>query len=111
MIIDFDKIAEEHIEGFKGGKGKLDMRAFVDDEARIMYSILRPGACSGKHQHVGTFEAMFVISGELTVHYDDYCMEVARVGQLHYCPEGHFHWFENCTDHDVVYLAIVPTLG
>ncbi len=111
MIIDFDKIAEEHIEGFKGGKGKLDMRAFVDDEARIMYSTLRSGACSGKHQHVGTFEAMFVISGELTVHYDDYCMEVARVGQLHYCPEGHFHWFENCTDHDVVYLAIVPTLG
>ena len=86
------------------------MRAFVDDKARIMYSTLRPGACSGKHQHVGTFEAMFVISGELTVHYDD-CMEVARVGQLHYCPEGHFHWFENCTDHDVVYLAIVPTLG
>ena len=82
MIIDFDKIAEEHIEGFKGGKGKLDMRAFVDDKARIMYSTLRPGACSGKHQHVGTFEAMFVISGELTVHYDE-CTEDARVGQIH----------------------------
>ncbi len=84
MIIDFDKIAEEHIEGFKGGKGKLDMRAFVDDKARIMYSTLRPGACSGKHQHVGTFEAMFVISGELTVHYDD-CTEVARVSYPALC--------------------------
>ena len=31
MIIDFDKIAEEHIEGFKGGEGKLDVRAFVDE--------------------------------------------------------------------------------
>ena len=96
MIIDFDKIAEEHIEGFKGGEGKLDMRAYVDDKARIMYS-------------TGTFEAMYVLSGELTVHYDD-TTEVARVGQMHYCPEGHFHWFENRTDHDVVYLAIVPTL-
>ena len=28
MIIDFDKITEEHIEGFKGGEGKLDVRAF-----------------------------------------------------------------------------------
>lgn len=44
MIIDFDKITEEHIEGFKGGEGKLDVRAFVDDQARIMYSTLRPGA-------------------------------------------------------------------
>ena len=58
MIIDFDKIAEEHIEGFKGGEGKLDVRAFVDDKARIMYSTLRPGACSGQHQHVGSCEAM-----------------------------------------------------
>ena len=109
MVIDFDKITEEHIEAFKGGEGKLDMRAFVDEQARIMYSTLRPGASSGKHQHAGSFEVMYVISGELTVHYGD-TTEVVRVGQLHYCPESHFHWFENCTDHDVVYLAIVPTL-
>ena len=64
MIIDFDKIKEAHIDGFKGGEGKLDMRAYVDDKARIMYSTLRPGAFSGKHQHVGTFEVMYVISGE-----------------------------------------------
>lgn len=29
MVIDFDRIAEEHIEGFKGGDGRLDMRAYV----------------------------------------------------------------------------------
>ena len=37
MVIDFDKITEEHIEGFKGGEGKLDTRAYVDNKARIMY--------------------------------------------------------------------------
>ena len=37
--------------------------------------------------------------------------EVCRVGQAHYCPEGHAHAFENRTDHDALYLAIVPTLG
>ena len=31
MIIDFEKIAEAHLEGFKGGKGKLDTRNFVDE--------------------------------------------------------------------------------
>ena len=30
MIIDFEKIAEAHIEGFKGGEGKLDTRNYVD---------------------------------------------------------------------------------
>ena len=51
MVIDFDKITEEHIEGFKGGEGKLDTRAYVDNKARIMYSTLRPGARSGEHLH------------------------------------------------------------
>ena len=110
MVIDFDKITEEHIEGFKGGEGKLDTRAYVDNKARIMYSTLRPGARSGEHLHSGIFEVMYVISGELTA-YCDGVKEIVRVGQMHYCPEGHNHWFENNTDHDVVYLAIVPTLG
>ena len=26
MVIDFEKIAEAHLEGFKGGQGKLDTR-------------------------------------------------------------------------------------
>lgn len=53
MKIDFEKIAEEHLQGFKGGDGKLDTRNYVDDKARIMYSTLRPGANSGKHKHDG----------------------------------------------------------
>lgn len=30
MVIDFEKIAEAHLEGFKGGKGKLDTRNYVE---------------------------------------------------------------------------------
>ena len=29
MVIDFEKIAEAHLEGFKGGKGKLDTRGYA----------------------------------------------------------------------------------
>ena len=109
MKIDFEKIAEEHLQGFKGGDGKLETRNYVDDKARIMYSTLRPGANSGKHKHDGSFEVMYVVSGELTAHCDE-IEETISMGQIHYCPDGHSHWFENKTDHDVVYLAIVPTL-
>lgn len=109
MIIDFEKIAEAHIEGFKGGEGKL---------TRATTSMTAPASCtprfarrrSGEHRHESTFEVIYVLSGELTFCYDGQ-EEVCRVGQAHYCPEGHTHAFENRTDHDALYLAIVPTLG
>ncbi len=55
MVIDFEKIAEAHLEGFKGGQGKLDTRNYVDDKVKIMYSTLRPGASTGLHTHVRLF--------------------------------------------------------
>lgn len=107
MIIDFDKIPELHQVGFKGGKGLLDTRNYTDDKVKIMYSTLRPGASTGLHSHEENCEVIFVVSGELTFHYDG-VVEVARVGQVHYCPQGHSHYMENLTDHDAVYFAIVP---
>ena len=40
MIIDFDKIVEEHIQGFKGGEGKLDSRS--------LKTIFQHKACTDK---------------------------------------------------------------
>ena len=97
MVIDFEKIAEAHLEGFKGGKGKLDTRNFVDDKVKIMYSTLRPGATTGLHTHEGNCEVVFVISGTATFHYDDSVEEV-RAGQVHYCPMNHAHYMENLTE-------------
>lgn len=107
MIIDFEKIPEAHINDFKGGNGELNTRNYQDDKVKIMYSTLRPGASSGLHTHEGNCEIIFVISGTLTLHYDD-DVEVCHVGQCHYCPMGHSHYMENLTDHDAVYFAIVP---
>lgn len=107
MLIDFDKIAEAHIDGFKGGKGRLDTRNYVDDKMRIMYSTLRPGATSGDHCHADNCEVVYVVSGIATFHCNGQVEEV-RAGQVHYCPMGQSHYMENLTDHDLVYLAIVP---
>lgn len=107
MIIDFNNIPEERIEGFKGGKGELLTRNFQDDRCKMMYSRLRPGASSGLHVHEANCEIVYVLEGVLTFHYDGRT-EVARAGQVHYCPRGHAHYMENLADVDAVYFAVVP---
>ena len=107
MIINFDKIAEAHIEGFKGGKGTLLTRNYADDKVKIMYSTLLPGASTGLHTHTGNCEIIYVISGVATFHYDGK-VEECHVGEVHYCPMDHSPYMENNTDHNLVYLAIVP---
>ena len=44
MIIDFSKIEAALIDGFKGGKGLLTARNYVDDNCKIMKHVLAPGA-------------------------------------------------------------------
>ncbi|MCI6671114.1 MAG: cupin domain-containing protein [Prevotella sp.] len=109
MKIDFKELALEQIVNFKGGEGRLDMRAYVDKDTRLMYCELHPGASSGKHPHCGTFEAIYVLHGELTAYCDDIEERICE-GELHYCPEGHTHWYENKSDGKVAFFAIVPTL-
>ena len=88
MVIDFDKITMQTINGFKGGQGELDMAGFSDDKVKIMRNVLKP-------------------QGELTITCDGE-REIVRAGQLHYCPMGHQHSYTNLSTEDVVFLDIVP---
>lgn len=106
MIIDFNNIPEERIDSFKGGKGLLLTHNYVDDGVRIMRSTLTPGASSGRHEHATNCEVIYILSGTMTFHYDD-LVEECHAGQVHYCPQGHSHWFENRTRENVDYYAIV----
>lgn len=107
MVIDFNEIDEQAIEGFKGGAGQLLMRSFADDKCKIMLSTLKPGASSGLHTHEQNCEIIYVLEGTLTFHYDQE-IETVHAGQVHYCPMGHQHYMENLTSTDVKYFAIVP---
>lgn len=109
MIIDFSEINPVDIDGFKGGKGILTARNYVDEQCKIMKHVLAPGASTGLHRHEGNCEIIFVLSGEATIHYDGK-VEKAVPGQVHYCPEGHSHYMENLTDKELVYFAVVPEL-
>jgi len=109
MIIDFDKLEEMAIDGFKGGNGVLLMRSHNDNDCKIMRHRLRPGVSSGMHKHEGNCEIIMVLKGEVTFHYDNN-VEIATAGQVHYCPRDHSHYMENLSDTDAEYLAIVPEL-
>lgn len=106
MKIDFKNIAEEKIMGFKGGKGELLTRNYVDDRCKIMRSVLKPGASSGLHTHEANCEIVYILSGTATFHYNDE-VETVEAGQVHYCPMGDSHYMENLQNEDLVYLAIV----
>lgn len=107
MIIDYNNIPEVTIENFRGGKGQLITRNYVDPHAKIMMSRLRPGASSGYHKHEGNSEIVYIISGHGHFDYDGQ-REDFKTGDVHYCPMGHSHAMYNDGDEDLVYFAIVP---
>lgn len=107
MVIDFSKIVQQEIEGFKGGKGILKTQNFTDDKCKIMFSELMPGASTGLHVHERNSEIIYILKGQATFHYDGNTEKVSE-GQVHYCPMGHQHYMMNETKLPLVYFAIVP---
>ena len=107
MIIDFENIKEEAVMNFKGGKGELDTRNFVDQKNKIMMSRLKPGASSGYHKHEHNSEIVYIISGTGHFVYDG-SKEKICAGSIHYCPMGHSHAMFNDGKDDLIYFAIVP---
>lgn len=109
-MIDFYQIDEVTIPHMKGGEGYAKARAFVDKDVRIQRSILDPGCSIGLHTHEGSLEVVYVLEGELTCYLNGQ-KEIARAGEVHYCPQGSAHRMINETDSPVVCLCIVPNIG
>lgn len=106
MVIDFEKEKEEEIKGFKGGKGTFLKRATKFGNVNIMRNILPAGCSIGMHTHDENYEIMYVIKGEITYIYDG-IEEIAKAGEVHYCPCGHTHCAENRTNKEAEFLAVV----
>ena len=109
MIIDFKKIEEKHVDGFKGGNGPFLTKLADDGKVKIMHNILPAGSSIGMHTHEGNCEVMYILRGTITFTYDGHT-ETATAGQVHYCPCGHEHHAENLTNEDAEFFAIVPEM-
>ncbi len=108
MVIDFEQIEEKAFPQFKGGEGITRTRAFDDGAVKMMRGRLMPGCTIGFHAHETSSEAIYILSGEARVLYDD-GEERLQAGQCHYCPKGHSHSLINASATEpLVYFAVVP---
>lgn len=107
MIIDFNKVEEKKLAGFKGGQGDTIARMHTDELGKIMLGRLEPGCSIGLHTHETSSEVIYIISGEATYIFDGK-NETAKAGQCHCCPKGHAHSMINKGNEDLVFFAVVP---
>lgn len=107
MQIDFSKIAEERVEGLKGGEGTLLKRAFSDRMGTVMLDRLAPGASIGMHCHTDDCEVMFILSGTASFQCDG-VEETVQAGSCHYCPKGSTHCLKNKGTDELVFFAVLP---
>ncbi|MCI6255767.1 cupin domain-containing protein [Pseudoflavonifractor sp. HCP28S3_F10] len=108
MIIDFEQMETKHLEHFKGGEKSLNAKMHVDENNKILFGTLEPGASVGYHLHETDSEIIYILRGHGTVRYDEGSEQV-REGQCHYCPKGHSHGLINDSGADLVFFAVVPT--
>lgn len=98
----------------QGGKGKIYFHDWLTkDEAcnhgRVFSKlVIPPGSSIGIHQHIGEFEAFYVLSGQAFVTDGDEVIELYP-GDMNLCREGDFHGVENRGNEDLVLLALIMT--
>lgn len=107
MLIEFDKIEKTVLKNFNGGEKELSANMYVDDNNKVLYGRLVPGASIGMHKHETSSEIIYILEGEGSVLYDD-GKEKLSVGSCHYCLMGHSHSLINDGDKDLVFFAVVP---
>ncbi len=107
MIIDFKRIKSETIKQMRGGEKDVTASMFVDDNNRIMYGKLEPGASIGMHTHETNSEILYILQGNGKMIYDD-TEEKLEDGICHYCPKGHSHSLINDSNDDLIFFAVIP---
>ena len=105
MIIDFEKLPLNTIEGFRGGEGLYYNRMFTDDANNIVYGILPPGSSSGCHVHEPGCEVLYVLKGEILFNIEGKEERVAA-GKIHYCPTGCNHQMLNDTNETAEFFVV-----
>jgi quercetin dioxygenase-like cupin family protein len=63
MIIDFAKMEDTVLHNFYGGELDTVAKMYLDENHRIMFDTLDPGASIGFHKHENSDEVIYVLEG------------------------------------------------
>ena len=66
MKINKEQLEEKILPKFKEGEGQYIMRAYDDDDNKLMFGTLEPGCSIGYHTHTNNSETMYILSGVAT---------------------------------------------
>ena len=56
MLLDFENMEETVIHNFNGGEKDTRAKMYNDENMRILYGVLEPGASIGIHEHTDNNE-------------------------------------------------------
>ena len=106
-MINFDEIKEVGINSLNGGNGVTKANMYMDNNIKIMNSVLEKGCCMGEHTHTTSSEIIYIISGtaKCTLNGKE---EIVHKGECHYCPKGSTHSIANDGEEDLIMFDVVP---
>ena len=114
MIRRAEEMKQEVVVGMRGGQGEVQITHILEREkdefankGRLYAkNVLKPGSSIGLHEHVGDFEAYYILSGEGTVD-DNGEKTVVKTGDLVLTRNGQQHSIVNTGDVDLVFMALI----
>lgn len=102
----------ELVQGLRGGKGTVELHHFFEHGdfrgtgRTFARFVLAPGSSIGYHQHVGDFEAYYILKGTGTYNDNGEVYEVAP-GDFLLCRDGGSHSLENTGEEDMEYIGLI----
>ena len=108
MKVDFSLIKGEEMLGFKGGKGKVNLR-IVEGKGgiKVIRATLYPHSSVGMHRHDDDSETIFIVSGSAKSVCDSE-IEYLSAGDCTICPRGCSHTMINDGDEPAEFFAVLP---
>lgn len=110
MLLDFNTMKEVTIPGMNEGTGTMSARMYVDEDNRLIYTILHPHSSIGLHEQAHSSDINFILSGHGKAICDDEVEEL-KPGTCHYVRSGQKHSIINESDEDLVFFTVVPQVN